>query len=548
MGATRVGAAGTGAGLRPTCGVAQASRGRAWRTYAVAAGVVLLASLLVSASLLAATHGAFVYTLDDAYIHLSLAEQVLHGGYGVNPGEAASASSSLVFPYIDAALLGLGLGGFAPLAVNAAALAASVALLQGLARDGGLIGEDDSALAGGLVVAFLALCLDLVGLMFSGMEHGLQVAATLAALLGVQRLARGGRVAWLAPVLVAAPLIRPEGAAVLLAGALAIAIDGRPRLAAGVVAAGVGLAVAFLARLHALGLPWAPSSVLVKAHALGGGPMLASTLTTQPGVLLAAMATVPVLTELADRRVLAGGRKLEAGGRIALFASPILLAHLVLAPVGWLHRYEAYALALGLGSMVLLYGGRLRGWMRGRGPTAPAVAALLLALLFFPYLSTTLDVAENARSVELQQVQMRRFAVALDAPVAVNDVGQVSWRNPRFVLDLYGLASEPARLARLHARSVDWMDTLSRAHGVQVAMIYDSWFPKVPSGWARLGELRLTAPTAFEPTVSFYAVDADARLTLRLRRVLAGWAAGLPAGASFAFAPDGDRAAPPRAR
>ena len=33
-----------------------------------------------------------IYSLDDPYIHLALARQILHGHYGINPGEFAAPS------------------------------------------------------------------------------------------------------------------------------------------------------------------------------------------------------------------------------------------------------------------------------------------------------------------------------------------------------------------------------------------------------------------------------------------------------------------------
>ena len=45
---------------------------------------------------------------------------------------------------------------------------------------------------------------------------------------------------------------------------------------------------------------------------------------------------------------------------------------------------------------------------------------------------------------------MRRFVLEhVKAPVAVNDVGLVAYRNPYMVLDLIGLGSEEVRLQRL---------------------------------------------------------------------------------------------------
>ena len=50
--------------------------------------------------------GQLMYTLDDPYIHLSLAENLLRGHYGVNLDEVASPSSSILYPFLLACALG----------------------------------------------------------------------------------------------------------------------------------------------------------------------------------------------------------------------------------------------------------------------------------------------------------------------------------------------------------------------------------------------------------------------------------------------------------
>ena len=79
-------------------------------------------------------------------------------------------------------------------------------------------------------------------------------------------------------------------------------------------------------------------------------------------------------------------------------------------------------------------------------------------------------------------------------PVAVNDIGFVSYDNDNFVLDMYGLSSMDAFRARStnESHAVDWMDSLARVHNVKVAMVYDSWFPTLPDRWEKIAELRLS--------------------------------------------------------
>jgi hypothetical protein len=43
---------------------------------------------------------SFIYGLDDPYIHLALSERITRGEYGINPGEIASPSSSVIYPFL----------------------------------------------------------------------------------------------------------------------------------------------------------------------------------------------------------------------------------------------------------------------------------------------------------------------------------------------------------------------------------------------------------------------------------------------------------------
>ena len=54
--------------------------------------------------------GHLIYTLDDPYIHLAVARNILLGGYGVNATEFSSPSSSILWPWLLAVSEWLGLG------------------------------------------------------------------------------------------------------------------------------------------------------------------------------------------------------------------------------------------------------------------------------------------------------------------------------------------------------------------------------------------------------------------------------------------------------
>ena len=505
-------------------------------------------TLILFAFLLRATSGMFGFTLDDAYIHLALASHILDGHYGLNPNEAAAPSSSILFPFLLAALLKVGGGPTTVLFVNLAFTAVSIFILTVLIRD---VGIDLSRLPTWRVV-FAALAvllgLNLIGVAFTGLEHTIHIADTLACFLGIVRTVRTGRIPWWLPVvLVLNPLIRFEGLAVWGAGIIVLWKQKRTvallTFAVGLVSVG-----SFSLYLHHLGLPPLPSSVMAKstvADSVGSGAALTRAISNflQNFRQYGALQLLGILALLAVAFI-----RDRPGRGIALFAALPILAHLVAGVFGAFYRYEIYVLALGGAAVLVLYADIVSTWLVG------TLFMFVLGILFWlglqnGYVRTTLLTARAADEIYLQQFQMHRFAVDFwRKPVAVNDLGWVSYGNPNYVLDIVGLGSEAARMARAKARSgplpenpifgtasdgVAWMDQLVQQHNVDCVMIYTAWFPRQPTDWTEVATLKLDRQNfaAGNRTVTFFATTPAA--VAGLEDALKRFAPTLPPGVTL---------------
>jgi hypothetical protein len=145
---------------------------------------------------------------------------------------------------------------------------------------------------------------------------------------------------------------------------------------------------------------------------------------------------------------------------------------------------------------------------------------------------------------------MRRFVLEYyQKPVAVNDLGLVSYGNENYVLDLWGLASKEAlQDRRKNIPPIAWIPGLAERHHVQFAMIYDDWFfsrtPEgryaIPEGWRKLGELQLGRKriTPAGSRVSFYALTPEA--AGEIRPLLLEFRETLPKGVVFDLAGGSD--------
>ncbi len=337
------------------------------------------------------------------------------------------------------------------------------------------------------------LLFNTVGLVFVGLEHSLQVLLTLLAVLQLFDVARGGRPrAWLWLVLVLGPLVRYENLALTLPALSFLWFMGHRRAAMVTLASLTGLLVAFSMFLLGQGLPPLPSSVLAKlgTDAGGGTPvpiperLVKNLLHTWSGPWLLLLAAA----------LFAGARSCGERG-LRGFAVVILIAifgHSALGSFGWFHRYEIYVLAAAVTAAGLMHRERTRNLFRVVPKRASAIALVVLAVACGKsfYISAVTPFATH--ELYRQQYVMGRIArEAVQAPVAVNDLGLVAFRNPHFVVDLWGLGSPTALKARMRNGDMAWADTLCRRHGVRIVMIYAPWFPSLPASWKCVGALRL---------------------------------------------------------
>lgn len=474
--------------------------------------------------------GGFEYALDDVYIHLAMADQIAMGGYGVNEGELASAASSPLYPLLLTPFAGTELQRWLPLFWNVLAIMAGGALF-GLALSYARLGIVGAALAG-----LAPFGLNMYVSAFTGMENMAHGAASLAIVLGLWRFVETGRLGAILIVgVILAPAFRLEGVALSLAAAGTVFLLGSRRSGIFLALAGIAPVALFAGTLLSLGLDPLPNSVVAKLSESSSGD-------------------ASVLQRIADRFVrntgLMGG-KLLLSVSLAVLCLALLtrgkstknaifgfavgmagIAHLAAGSIGWMDRYENYILISQVAALVLLLSNL-------RVTLVPAALVVTLVACMIIYLPRAMGIYSwNVAAMQLQQGQMARFAKEhLNAPVAVNDLGQVSWRNPHYVLDLWGLASSEALQTRLAMPEQGWAEPLVRARDVPMAMIYDRWLSDaVPSNWVALGRLEMDLPRAFIGgyEVKFYATDADH--VARLQEAIDAWTPGLPERASFVAA------------
>jgi hypothetical protein len=186
-----------------------------------------------------------------------------------------------------------------------------------------------------------------------------------------------------------------------------------------------------------------------------------------------------------------------------------LVAHAIAGEYGWFYRYEVYVVAAAVLTTLFVWRSSLRDFVQTRTLAMQGVVVFAMAVVAAPYFKATYLTPSASRAIYDQQYQMHRFAAEFyREPVAANDIGWVSYRNPAYVLDLWGLGSEEVR--RLRARGPFKPDDLRRLvtkHDVELAMIYEDRFTgQLPDDWHRIAVMKTERGASASDTVSFFLI------------------------------------------
>lgn len=457
--------------------------------------VLFFAPLLVlMLSVVALNGGEFFYTLDDPYIHLTLARQIFNGHYGINPTEFSAPSSSIIWPFILASFGFLGTAMYkVPLVLNLIFSFFTFRLLLQMLQ--GVSVWPKIVILGGWLLAT-----NFYGLIFNGMEHCLQVFLVIAiAKAVVDKEFRGDPVTSLVyGAIVLLPLVRYEGLAISMPVLLYLLIKGdaiRAQVCGAVI---VLLVTGFSLFLDQIGMGWLPSSVIAKSDTSGIKSIVLNAISQFEKYGWVIVLMLVMCAFFIQRRAL-----------VMLLVSVTAL-HVLLGKYGWYGRYEIYWLSF-LGVFFLHWA------LTSLKPGSVALIFGLLPLAFAPLVYTTLSTPLAARAIHNQQYAMAMIASELDQPVAVNDLGLVALNSQRYVLDLWGLGSLEALRLRKSQSGPEWIQTLMDKKNVHYAFVYDDWFAQHPANWIKVADLQLTVPkiaAAFD-TVAFYATDSESAHRLR---------------------------------
>jgi len=444
------------------------------RKSVVVPAVVFLVVLVIPAGfILHANNGQFVYTLDDPYIHLALAGNIAGGHYGINSSESAAPSSSVLWPVLLVPFSALPHAYLLPVFFNAFFSLLTVVLLSRFYGHRGML------LSVASVFAF-----NLTGLVYTGMEHSLQLLAVAAVVSGLKDFTEKHRISkFLAVSLVAAPLIRYECLAVSLPVLVFLFVSGERKKSVVLLVVIAVLLSTFSLFLLSMGLDPLPASVNAKSAVVGHSGSVSSIL----GNLFDSIRSFRGLTQLLVLvplvSVLAGRNRKPDEKLLAGTVVMAVVLHMLVGRSGWFHRYGVYMWAFSILVCFHLYRNTVR--------RHSLVFSVILLALSADYLSGYTKIPAASANIYQQQFQMSRFVHNwLKQPVAVNDLGLVSMGYNRYVLDLWGLATPSALVG---ADDPLWVDSAASVNGVNTAIVYSDEIAGVQH-WTHVARMQISPP------------------------------------------------------
>lgn len=470
--------------------------------------LIVLAEIII---ILILNSGLMVYTLDDAYIHLALGENIIRGHYGVNLQEYSAPSSSILWAFILAPFAGIDFELYIPLIINVCSAVGTLFLFWLIIKSiFSKLSEDQKIYKIALLFfILLIIATNSIVLIFTGMEHSFQVFLTVLIIWGLINFIQKGQLSkWLIFAIILAPLIRYENLVLSFAALFFLFLYGYKKQALFSFILIIITIGGFSTFLLKLGLNPLPTSVYGKSKIISGDGSLYPLLQNLRTNIYSPRCTLLIICMFFLSFTILSHKKEKEERLFAVCIAVSILLHIIVGKPG---RYIFYIWTASVLSILFLH----REWLiriitKNNLLKTVLVFSIIVAFISYKYIYGIFTVPIASNNIYEQQYQMHRFAVEYyKKSVAVNDLGYVSYKNDYYVMDLVGLASLEALNHRRTNNKSDWIDTISKKHNVEFAMVYDSWMRGIPQNWYKIADLYLgkmkISPS--ENIVSFYILS-----------------------------------------
>lgn len=475
--------------------------------------------------------GIFTYVLDDPYIHMAMAKNlVLHGVWGVDKYSFTSSSSSpLWILLLSLAYFLFGINTSIPFILNIIFATAFIFIAYYIFKYYKL-----HSVYNLIFLLFLIFFIPLPALVFTGMEHILQIVLIISFVFTAAQLVsedKSSALKYYVLLILAALVVavRYEDLIIVLIIAALFLIKKRFWNSLSLIITSIIPVVAYGIFSTMNGWFFLPNSLVTKSIfveartpplSLKGAFLLWNNFLNILNIYIFApliLAVGLLIFRFNEKKSLWSVPNLM----LIIFIGTTLL-HMIVARIGWFYRYEAYLIALGIMAIAVGINEYLPAWSNWdkKQISKNLSVTFLIFLLFFSLAGRGYgsfnDTPTATHNIYDQQYQMGLFIQKYyhgDA-VSLNDVGVVNYLADIKSVDLLGLSSLNVSKAILKNNyTIKDIDNITRQNHVKVVIVYADLYNYyltggLPSHWIKVGQWKIpNRITSFMDTVSFYAID-----------------------------------------
>ena len=499
----------------------------------VAVAVLWITILILFRESITINQEIFTYVLDDPYIHMAMAKNlILHGVWGVDKyGFTSSSSSPLWIIVLSLTYFLFGVNLFIPFILNVIFATIFIFIAYSIFRYYKM-----QPMYNLIFLLFLIFFTPIPALAFTGMEHILQIVLiVLFAFIGVKMLCedKSNNLKYIMLPILAALVVAVRYEDLIIVLIITAMFFIKREFWKSLPILGASMVPVFAYGIYSTMNGWffLPNSLITKtifveaktqAFSLNGITLLVNNFLNIQNLFI----FIPLILAI-------GLLIFRFREKKSLWNAPNILLitfigtatlHMIAARTGWFYRYEAYLIALGILTIAI-----------GINEYLPAVPKwdkklisknlTLILIIFVLFISLAgrgycsfNEVPKATHNIYDQQYQMGLFIQKYykgDA-VSLNDVGAVNYATDIKSVDLLGLSGLNVSKEILKENyTIKDIDNITRQNHVKVIIVYEDLYKKyltggIPSDWIKIGQWKISNRiTCFMDTVSFYAIDPE---------------------------------------
>lgn len=540
-----------------------------WKSYWPAGLVSIIFVLLVFINyllIIKMNNNVFVYTIDDAYIHMAISKNLVENGvYGPTPYAFEPASSSLSWNFILAGIyLITGVNIFVPLVMNiVSGILAIFSIQKVLLSWYGHVSHKIHA----LILLIFIWVIPLITMSLIGMEHVLQILVSIWVLFfAVELLTQPDKqvnqIHKIGLIFSLSFLFTIRFEAFFIASIIILLLLLRRHFLYTILVLGTSAFPLMLMSIFFVNNDrgFLPNSVLVKSQlSSSSGYHILVNIFHAPSILLFLVFSIIylIIYSLRHKQWLTW----QKPQIILIIVTGAAFQHLIFGSFGWFYRYEAYLIPfIILAGLILVkdYWDHKNNLLStnitaNTLPTSTTYkllnAFLQLTFMFFIILlgyrglNSTIQTPNATHNFYLSTYQVGTFLTENyeGQAVMLNDIGYPVFSADIKLLDLVGLGSyEWIEVIADDDVNVETIDQWAKDEDAQLAILYDFYTPdaseehlQIPSTWVLVGTWQLNRPLVigFNDTWKFYAMNEESAQILH--RHLLAFEEQLPEDVSF---------------